>query len=471
MSDARALIRVLDEFLWVLRRAGFTIATSQAVDVARVVALLGWSRKEAVRDGIAACLVTDRGQRPRFDLEFERFFTAQRDARRLRDRLLGKGFAEHEVEALEELMRALAATQTGAELTPLGALLERGPELDRLLSLAGTAAELRAMQAPTQVGFFTHKLLARMGLPSAHGQLGVLRSKLADAIGAGRADLLVAALKTELERAGDEVRRFVRSGFESLEDARARARAEGDPLGVPLPELDVEQSRQVKLAVQRFLSRLAGRNRVRTRRSRLGRIDVHATLRRARRTNFVPVHIARKQRKRPKPELFVLCDISESVRAYSAFLLEFAHVAQALTERTRSFVFVSELGEVTEVFASLPAPAALARAYSGAVVSVVGNTNLGRVLGQFRREYGAKLSHRSTVVILSDGRTNFLADGADDLAHVVRRARAVYWLSPEQSAQAGGADSAMARYAHAGAQVLSVTSAGALLRAAGRVLG
>jgi uncharacterized protein len=470
VSDPRALVRVVDEFLWVLRRAGFTIATAQAVDAARVVSLLGWESKSALRDGFAACLVTDHAQRSRFEAEFDRFFSAKRDVRRLRDRLLGKGFAEHEVLALEELLRAVAAAQGDAELAPLGALLERGPDLDRLLSLAGTAAELRAMQAPGQVGFFTHKLLSRMGLPAAHGQLGVLRSKLADAIGASRADLLIAALKTELERAGDEVRRFVRSGFELAEDARSRARAEGDPLALPLPELDADQSRRVRLAVQRFLARLAGKNRVRSRLARLGRIDVHATMRRARRTNFVPAHIARKEKKRPKPELFVLCDISESVRAYSAFLLEFAHMAQALTERTRSFVFVSDVAEVTEMFRALPAPLALSRAYSGALVSVVGNTNLGRVLATFRRDFGRKLTHRSTVVILSDGRTNYLADGADDLRYLSRRARAVYWLTPEASEQAGGADSALARYAKTGAQVVGVSSAGALLRVARRVL-
>ena len=35
MADVRAALRVTDELLWVLRRAGFAIATSQAIDAVR----------------------------------------------------------------------------------------------------------------------------------------------------------------------------------------------------------------------------------------------------------------------------------------------------------------------------------------------------------------------------------------------------------------------------------------------------
>ena len=44
MADARAMTRVLDELLWVLRRGGFAIATSQAIDVVRAARAVGFDK-------------------------------------------------------------------------------------------------------------------------------------------------------------------------------------------------------------------------------------------------------------------------------------------------------------------------------------------------------------------------------------------------------------------------------------------
>ncbi len=55
----------------------------------------------------------------------------------------------------------------------------------------------------------------------------------------------------------------------------------------------------------------------------------------------------------------ILCDVSDSVRVAARFMLEFVCAAQELFDRTRSFVFVSELAETTELFEALPAGSAL----------------------------------------------------------------------------------------------------------------
>ena len=56
MADPRAVTRVLDELLWTLRRGGFRIATSQAIDVVRAVEAVGLADREAVRAAVA-CIV------------------------------------------------------------------------------------------------------------------------------------------------------------------------------------------------------------------------------------------------------------------------------------------------------------------------------------------------------------------------------------------------------------------------------
>ena len=46
----------------------------------------------------------------------------------------------------------------------------------------------------------------------------------------------------------------------------------------------------------------------------------------------------------------VLCDVSDSVRNVSRFMLQFVYSLQDLYSKVRSFIFVAEIGEVTQLF-------------------------------------------------------------------------------------------------------------------------
>ncbi len=208
---------------------------------------------------------------------------------------------------------------------------------------------------------------------------------------------------------------------------------------------------------------------MRARRERKGRIDPHKTLRRALATGGVPFELSRKRRRRDKPRLVLLCDVSDSVRNVSRFMLELAYVSQELFARTRSFVFVSELGEVTKLFETEPPEVALARAYAG-VISTQENSNYGRVLTTFEERHLGEIDRKTTVVILGDGRTNYQDDAAGVLDRIRGRARSLLWLCPESRAEWGAGDSAMARYEPKCDAVLEVRCARDLEVAAREIL-
>jgi uncharacterized protein with von Willebrand factor type A (vWA) domain len=337
------------------------------------------------------------------------------------------------------------------------ALLDRGAELDRLLSLAGSARTLDALQGPLQAGFYTHKLLEEVGTWRSQKELEAVRARLVDALGTERADALVASLKKELELAADEVRAFVTDTLSARESERARTA--DDVLSTPFTSLDDAEVEEVRRSVRAFVQRLRGGEGVRRRRARRGRIDPHRTLRLALRTGGVPLVLARRVRRREKPKLLILCDVSESVRGVARFLLEMAYASQELFSGTRTFVFVSELGETTKLFAKEPIETALARAWSGTVVPVTHNSNYGRVLRSFEARVLRDVDRRTTVVILGDGRTNYLDNAAEVLDETRKRARAVVWLCPESRAQWATGDSAMPRYAPKCTRVLEVRNA------------
>src|SRR4051812_39098682 len=116
MSDPRALVRVIDELLWSLRREGFDISTAQAIDVLRAVEIVGLDRPAAVRVAIASLVVRRRDERGRFDAAFDRFFASGTGAAArgtLWERLEARGFLGPELDALRELLERLGATSPG----------------------------------------------------------------------------------------------------------------------------------------------------------------------------------------------------------------------------------------------------------------------------------------------------------------------------------------------------------------------
>ena len=466
MADSRALVRVVDELLWSLRREGLVVSTAQAVDVARAVTLVGIERRDRMRDTVAAVVVQRASDRARYSAAFEAFFAADApDRRTLWERLASSPwrFEQDELDALRALLSQLATSGPDG-MAPLGLLLERGAELDRVLALAGITQSLDA-HSGMQLGFQTHQLLGQMGAGRARQALGALKARLIDALG-DRGGALADALAKELDAAEDEVRAYVRRTYEArladVERLRAERRLESTPFAA-LSDVEIEE---VRRAVRRLADRLRGGARVRARRASKGRVDPHRTLRRALRSGGVPFDLARKVSRRDRPKLVLLCDVSDSVRAAAAFLLEFTYAAQELFARTRSFVFVSELGETTNLFERQPVRRAIGHAWGGGVVRSGDNSNYGRVLREFEARHGRELDRRTTVVILGDGRTNYLDPAAEVLDRVRERARALLWLCPEPRGQWAQGDSAMPLYAPKCTAVLEVRCAADLEQAA-----
>ncbi len=217
-------------------------------------------------------------------------------------------------------------------------------------------------------------------------------------------------------------------------------------------------------------ARLRGAARVRERRSGRGRFDPRRTLRLAARTGGVPVRIARRLRRKDRPKLVLLCDVSDSVRAASAFLLELVAGAAELFADVRSFVFISEVAETTELFRDRTRARALAEIASGSVVSIGGASNYGRALRDLERRVARRIDRRTTVVILGDGRTNLHAHGAEVVRRLRDRSRGVLWLCPEARATWGMGDSAMAAFAEASTEAIAVRTGRELEAAARRLV-
>jgi uncharacterized protein with von Willebrand factor type A (vWA) domain len=220
-----------------------------------------------------------------------------------------------------------------------------------------------------------------------------------------------------------------------------------DVLDADLLHLSGRELNQLRELVRPLARRLAARARRRRERSRLGRLDVPRTLRKALGTGGVPLEPVLRRRRRQRPDVVVLCDISGSMADYARFTLTLLQALVDELPRLRVFLFVDGVAEVTALLNTghdlWDARALLL--HPGVVVGD-GHSDYGRVLTTFAAQRHNALSSRTTLVVIGDARTRGGDPRPDALAELRARVAAIHWLNPEPSNLWGEGDSEIAAY-------------------------
>jgi hypothetical protein len=210
--------------------------------------------------------------------------------------------------------------------------------------------------------------------------------------------------------------------------------------------LSEDEIRRMKDAVTKLAQRLKNVLAVRRRHTRRGKFDVKDTLRKNLQYGGVPFTIQFDTRKRVKPQVVVLCDVSDSVRNVSRFMLQFVYSLQDLYSKVRSFIFVSDIGEITKLFEENEIHQAIDQAIRGNVINVYAHSDFGRAFRLFHREHLAAITRHTTVIVLGDARNNYNLPHEWVLKEIRQRAKQLIWLNPENRMTWGFGDSEMDRY-------------------------
>ncbi|WP_435070332.1 VWA domain-containing protein [Amycolatopsis thermoflava] len=188
---------------------------------------------------------------------------------------------------------------------------------------------------------------------------------------------------------------------------------------------------ELEESLRRLASSLRGALTHRRRIASAGRVDPGRTMRRNMRFDGIPFSPVTVRRAEDRPRLVVLADVSLSVRATARFTLHLVHGLQNLFAQVRSFAFVDDIAETTELFAEHPVERALGLIFGGDVLDVDANSNYGAAFGEFLAEHSSAVTRRTTVLVLGDGRGNGNDPNLGAFAEISRRARETIWLTPE----------------------------------------
>jgi uncharacterized protein with von Willebrand factor type A (vWA) domain len=428
-----------------LRRNGVRVSQDESSDAARAWKALG-DLAVVERATLEAVLATTLVKRAEDAEVFRRLFALHFHfgdggppvlAASMVDKLVERGLSRADAEAI------VAALAQEAGSAGQGLALGDEELVRAALHAALERTDLAGLQTSLQIGYFTQRLFMQTG---GHDLERVMASTLqgldddAERIAAG-------VFQEGLEQLRRLARRAVEREHQKKNLARGDRLRERALLEQRFGQLRSEDLARMRILVKQLAWRLKERMQVRRKRARQGRIDVRRTLRASVAFDGMPMRVRWQKKRRERPDVVVLCDVSDSVRSASLFMLELVHALAELFRRVRCFVFVDALGEVTELFRTSSPEEAVDRVLAGDVVNVSTNSDYGRALRQFHDEHLSALTRRTTIVVLGDGRSNYRPAEAWTLGEMRRRAKRTLWLCPEERGTWGFGDSEMITYA------------------------
>ena len=188
----------------------------------------------------------------------------------------------------------------------------------------------------------------------------------------------------------------------------------------------------IEALMRRFARRLKHlrlRREVRARQGR--RLDLAATIRHSVASGGTPFELHWKNRRRVRPRIVLLIDVSRSMTLYSFFYLRLARALGAELNDVQSFIFHTRVTAVSQALHD-PDPWRAQEKLHLMAAGWAGGTRIGESIAQFNREYAPRAVHsRTAVIIMSDGYdTGDPAVLSDALVQLRRRARRIVWLNP-----------------------------------------
>ncbi|MFL5321235.1 MAG: VWA domain-containing protein [Myxococcaceae bacterium] len=433
------------EFAEVLRQNGLRVSTSEVQDAERAAELVGLSDPGLFKSALRSSLCKRELDVETFDRCFTFYFSgASRTFDAIDEALRARIDEEGLIEGDDLKMIIATLEQLVPGMSPLAQATLEGDRarLAQLFRAAALQIDLSRMETAFQTGFFSRRMLSGAGSDKAYSDLRSLEEELkARGVSADGVEVVSRYVGDAMRKVEEAAR------AEIARQAQARTRRMASSVvDRSFNQLSRNEIEAAQSAVRKMAEKLKTRLQRKQRTRKKGALHVRRTLRKNMPWGGVPM-VPQFRNKRPeRPDVVVLCDVSDSVRNASRMMLLFTHTLQTLFSRVRSFVFVSDIGEVTEYFRELEPEEAIDVAVAGKGISLASNSNYGRALAMFVRDNLGSITRRTTVMVIGDGRNNFNPPNAWALKELKRKAKRVVWIATEDRRSWGFGDSEMHTY-------------------------
>jgi len=458
--------RSLHRFVRLLRLRGVRVSVTEALDAMRAAAVPGsLADRETLRCVLRVALVKDRRDGELFDELFDRYFRLEAIAAPERhgydhahDGLVDQGTAESFTISPE----ASSAPQQGHSHGKPADIRDyfRPEDLATAYNLHQEASKIDLASMTDEIVLSRER--GRLGLSGPRVQLDTSRLR-----GAGMPGKLLSSPGTRLDAgltvaeeqalldwlddpdadvsqdalaalAGGSAGEIANLGellkrhLEALAAMDRRAIESPEQHGIRTPVVGEAERRRLEETLRRLARTMPGALTHRRVVAGRGRVDPGRTMRANMRFDGIPFRPVTVARKADKPRLVVLADVSLSVRHTARFTLYLVQGLQRLFGQVRTFAFVADTAEVTDLFAEHPVERALDLIFGGDVLDVDADSDYGAAFGRFHEEFPDIVTRRTTVVVLGDGRGNGNDANMEVFEEIARRSKQLIWLTPER---------------------------------------
>ena len=212
---------------------------------------------------------------------------------------------------------------------------------------------------------------------------------------------------------------------------RALREREVEVLSRDLKKISPEEWPEVIRLIRRLSQRLASQvtRRYRAARRR-GGLDMRSTLRKNIRYGGVLVERRYRNRRKGRPRIILLCDISGSMLKYTEFIWQFVYGLSNVVNGIKTFAFGETLIPLTgkfrkgQTFEAMVKEALLVTGKEWG-----GGTNLAIALDTLQKKFPDSLSKQTLLLIVSDAQTLEGERAAALLSGINRHVRQVLWLN------------------------------------------
>jgi uncharacterized protein len=457
----------IHRFVRLLRLHGLRIGVSEAVDAMRAAAVPGvLGDREVLRNALRVCLVKDRRDEAEFDRVFDRFFRLKAVAATAAEH--GHTHAHDDLDDTGALERFTLSEDPGhtpqdehshgkpadirdffkpEDLAQQYNLHQEANKLD-MASLTDEIVLSADTAGDPEQAARVQLSVSRMHNPGRPGDIARTAGMNLDAELTVAQEMALLSWLDDTDSDGDDgeqidpaeltALRAALSGMieglpERLRDHLEKLMAAETKIEKPAVHrpgrevIDETERADLEESLRRLIRSMHGAPRSRRKQAARGAVDGARTMRANLRYDGVPFRPITVAKVADRPRLLLLTDVSLSVRNAARFTLQLVHGLQGMVANVRSFAFVGDLVETTDLFDERPLEEALSLIVSGlpagGVLDVDADSDYGSALGKFLEEFGSSISRRTTVVVFGDGRGNGKDPNLTAFEEITRRAR------------------------------------------------
>jgi len=450
--------RKLVDFIRVLRNADVRVSTSESIDAMHAAALLGYHNRELLKQALSSTLAKSEAEKESFNYCFEHFFSADTPSLSQDSVEQWPAANKNDLSASDDMPSDTIVdnttsfepdislqSDTSEHGSPVEASLAKllmannSNDIAIAMAQAGEAIKVNNMQVFTQKGPYSWRMLKQMGMDELQETIRALEQNRDPA-----QHRIAHELTERLNWLREQVRDFVEKKY-LLFASQSRQKLREEVLKkARLSSLDRLYHRDMQLLVKKMAKKLASQHARRKRVFKKGQLNAGKTIARNISNDGIMFDTHWKSKRRDRPKVFAICDVSGSVALYSRFLLMLLYSLHEVLPKVRAFAFSNTLGEVSNVFAqySIEKAIELVNAQWS-----MGSTDYGQAFEDFSSLCLDSIDNHSTIIILGDARNNYGDAKAQLLKTLYERSQRVIWINPESKSMWGGGDSEMPRYA------------------------